>query len=300
MLDKNIKIAVLMGGLSDEREVSFETGRNVVKSLKDGGYLNVFEIDMGRDVAEVLKNITPDVVFNALHGNYGEDGDIQGVLEILGIPYTGSKVTASALGMDKVLTKTIMQAIGIPVASGIIFNMENGIDETVKYPFFLKDAVNGSSCGVWKIKSESELENIRKKLDSHKRYIAENCFVGREIQVAVLNGKVIGDVEIVPAGEFYDYEAKYLSDKTKYIIDPVYNEEIKEKLFEDSEKLYSFMGCKGAVRIDYMVNDTSYIALEINTLPGMTSHSLLPMICKGKGISYLRLVEMLIEEALSI
>ncbi len=297
-LDKETKIAVLAGGMSEEREVSLESGGMIRDALVNGGYRKVSFVDAGFDLDKKLRELSPDVVVNGLHGTYGEDGIVQGLLEMLRIPYTGSGVTASAVGMDKIISRAIMKDAGIKMAEGLVLKIKDDLLPPFDFPLVLKDPVNGSSKGVYIIKSLEEWNSTVKTLKKDVLFLCEKYFKGREINVAVLGGEVLGDVEIIPANEFYDYESKYLSDKTKYIVDPDYSEDIAREIWQASLRIHSILGCKGVTRSDFMVSDTDYVMLEINTLPGMTSHSLVPMIAEKRGISYLRLVEMVIEEAL--
>ncbi len=296
-LSKTTKIAVLKGGFSDEREVSLETGKMVATALKENGYNEVEEIDVQKNIYEILKEKNPEVIFNALHGTFGEDGKIQGVFELLEIPYTGSGVLGSAVGMNKISARIFMQALGISVASGEIAKLSDNLK--TKMPFVVKEPENGSSRGVFIIKNEKDLENAKKQVGLEKTVLIEKFFKGREINVAVLNGKVLGDVEIIPKNEFYDFNAKYESNETKYIVSPKYSENVKKEIFNAAEKMHNYLNCKGVTRSDFIVFEEDYIMLEINTLPGMTGHSLVPMIAKKEGVSYIKLIELLLEEALN-
>jgi len=297
-LHKNLKIAVLAGGMSDEREVSLESGEMIEAALVKGGYKNVSFIDVDHQVDRKLREINPEVVVNGLHGTYGEDGKIQGLLEMMNIPYTGSGVTASAAGMDKIISKAIMRYLNIKTALDCTVTISENIEPPFEFPLVLKDPNNGSSRGVYILKSKKEWSSKIKELENGSIFLCEKYFKGREINVAVLDGQVIGDVEIIPANEFYDYESKYKSDKTQYIVDPDYCENVSREIWSAALKLHQMTGCRGVTRSDFLVNGSDYVMLEINTLPGMTSHSLVPMIAGKRGISYLKLIEILIEEAL--
>ena len=297
-LDKNMKIAVIAGGMSDEREVSLVTGNMIYKTLCEGGYTCVKFIDVGFDLSEKLREFDPDVVVNGLHGRYGEDGTVQGLLEMMKIPYTNSGVTASAVGMDKLICRAVMKDCGIKVAEGKTVEAAADIEKPFDFPFVVKDPVNGSSRGVYIVKDEKEWQEAKKELKEGKRYLCEKFFKGREVNVAVLQNKVLGDVEITPANEFYDYDAKYNSDRTIYTVHPDISETAREKISEAALKLHVALGCKGVTRSDFIVNGNDYIMLEINTLPGMTGHSLVPMIAKYRGIGYLELIETIISECL--
>ncbi|MGI6394821.1 MAG: D-alanine--D-alanine ligase [bacterium] len=297
-LNSQTKIAVIAGGMSDERSVSLETGRMVHKALIDGGYINALFIDVGFDLDLKLRELAPDVVFNGLHGEFGEDGVVQGLLEMVKIPYTNSGVTASATGMDKIICRSVMKDLGIKVAEGAVFKAGENEELPLLPPFVVKDPLNGSSRGVYIVKNVDEWRETLSKLKKEKKYLCEKFFNGREINVAVLMDEVLGDVEIVPANEFYDFESKYESDKTKYIVSPDYSEKVSKEIWKAALSLHTTLGCKGVTRSDFMVSGDDYIMLEINTLPGMTSHSLVPMIAGSRGLSYLGLIEFLIKEAM--
>jgi len=297
-LTKGTRIAVVMGGLSDERDISLQTGTLVAGALEKGGYRQVTRIDMGRDIDAVLRKLRPDVVFNALHGTYGEDGRIQGLLDILGIPYTGSGVAASAVGMNKILTKMVMRRIGIPVANDLVVAASEGLAAPMPYPFVFKDPENGSSKGVFIVRNAAQWRAALKKV-AGRRMLVEEYVKGREITVAILGDKVLGDVEVIPGRSFYDYEAKYFDDRTRYVPDPAYDEAAKRALRREALALHRALGCRGATRCDFIVAPDRHVMLEINTLPGMTSHSLVPMAAARRGISYLGLIERLLAEALA-
>lgn len=298
-LSKETKIAVVMGGLSDEREISLFSGELVLKALSDNGYSNAYKLDAGRDIDIKLREQRPDVIFNALHGTYGEDGRVQGLFDLIGIPYTGSGVAASAVGMNKILSKMVMEKIGISAAKGYFVTSAEGLKPWISYPLVLKESENGSSRGVYIVKTEADWAEAMNKTGAGKKMLVEQYFKGREINVAVLDNKVIGDVEIIPATEFYDYDAKYFRDDTKYIVAPELNPEIRRVIQKAALDFHIALGCRGATRSDFIVRDDSYIMLEINTLPGMTSHSLVPMIAANIGITYIELIEKLLSEALA-
>lgn len=298
-LDKKIKIAVIAGGMSDERSVSLETGKMMFESLISGGYKNTMFVDVDFNLDKVLRKMNPEVVVNGLHGRYGEDGTVQGLLEMLQIPYTNSGVGASAFGMDKFVSRAVMKELGIRTAEGKCVTVSDNIKEPYEYPFVIKDPVNGSSRGVFIVHNSDDWKKTLNEITEGKTYLCERYFKGREINVAVLNNEVLGDVEIIPANDFYDFESKYESDDTKYVVNPDYSERVSRLIWKASLDIHNALGCKGVTRSDFIVNEDEYIMLEINTLPGMTSHSLVPMIARKRGISYLGLIEMLIEEALS-
>lgn len=297
-LTKNTRIAVMMGGLSDEREISLQSGGLIADALVKGGYTAVTKVDMGRDIDTVLRNLKPEVVFNALHGTWGEDGRIQGLLDILGVPYTGSGVAASAVGMNKILTKMVMRRLGIPAADDLTVTAVSGMAAPMPYPFVFKDPLNGSSHGVFIVRDEAGWRDALAQTVG-KRMLVEEYVKGREITVAVFGDAVLGDVEIVPAKEFYDYEAKYFDDHTRYIADPDYDPTMREEMRREALDLHRALGCRGTTRSDFIVTPSRHIMLEINTLPGMTGHSLVPMAAARRGIDYLGLIERLLEEALT-
>ncbi len=298
-LTKNTRIAVMMGGLSDEREISLQSGGLIADALVKGGYTAVTKVDMGRDIDTVLRTLKPTVVFNALHGTWGEDGRIQGLLDILGIPYTGSGVAASAVGMNKILTKMVMRRLGIPAADDMVVETTVGMAAPMPYPFVFKDPENGSSHGVFIVRDPLEWHAALTQVAVGKRMLVEEYVKGREITVAVFGDTVLGDVEIVPVKDFYDYEAKYFDEKTRYIADPDYDPAMREAMRREALDLHRALGCRGTTRSDFIVTPSRHIMLEINTLPGMTGHSLVPMAAARRGIDYLGLIERLLEEALT-
>jgi len=298
-LDKNMRIAIIAGGMSDERSVSLETGKMMYDSVINGGYKNTQFIDVDFNLDIVLRKFEPDVVINGLHGKYGEDGTVQGLLEMLQIPYTNSGVSASAFGMDKFVARAVMKELGIKIAEGTCLTIDSSIKSPFDFPLVLKDPVNGSSRGVYVINNEKEWEEAVSEINEGRIFLCEKFFKGREINVAVLNDQILGDVEIIPANEFYDFESKYESDATKYVTNPDYSSRVCTEIWNASLKLHKTLGCQGVTRSDFIVSGDDYIMLEINTLPGMTAHSLVPMIAKENGINYLGLIEKLIEEAIS-
>ncbi|QWR78892.1 D-alanine--D-alanine ligase [Candidatus Magnetomonas plexicatena] len=298
-------IAVLMGGVSSERAISLKSGAAVCEALRNGGY-NFHEVDAMSDVAEKLRGLSPDVVFIALHGGFGENGGIQGLLDVMGYPYTGSGVLASALAMDKGMSKRIFISAGLSVPPYVIFRQEELDDILTRMPIDLplvvKPSAEGSSVGVCLIKNKDELKQASSRCFSYGNVsIIEKFIGGKEIHTAVLNGRVLGAVEVRPKGEIYDYEAKYLSVETRYILPPELTPNQYEKLSEVSLKAYEAVGCSGIARIDtiYELQTDTVFVLEVNTLPGMTETSLVPKIAKNAGLSFLELIEEMLIEAIN-
>jgi D-alanine-D-alanine ligase len=297
------KVAVLHGGRSSEREVSLKTGAACAEALASRG-LDVTLVDVGLDVAERLRGCGAEVAFVALHGRYGEDGAVQGLLESLAIPYTGSGVLASAVGMDKVLSKLLFKSLGLPVADYRVFPPEqaasiHGKDFPFTYPVVVKPAGEGSSVGVSLVKEPSHLAAACVEAARWKgQVIVEKYVKGKEVQVAVLDGRAMGVIEVVPANEFYDYAAKYTAGTTQYFYPARLSEADTHRLMEAAEVAHRGLGCAGVTRTDFILapDGTAYI-LEVNTLPGMTASSLVPKIAAGNGIPFPELCERLLDGA---
>ncbi|MGZ6078696.1 MAG: D-alanine--D-alanine ligase [Myxococcaceae bacterium] len=295
---KNRRIGVLMGGLSVEREVSFRTGAGVAAALRSLGY-TVVELDVQKDVAERLRAERIDVAFIALHGRYGEDGCIQGLLESMFIPYTGSGVLASSVGMEKVFAKQVFLAHSIPTPAYRSFDSAEqalaGV-ESLPFPFpvVVKPSREGSSVGVHICHSDdaypAAVEDAAKLAGS---ILVEQFVKGREVQGAVLDDASLGAIEIVPAHEFYDYEAKYTAGSgTKYLFPAPLPSDQYARVNEVCLAAHRALGCRGATRSDVIVTpDGGVQLLELNTIPGMTPTSLLPKIAAGRGIDYPQLCE---------
>ncbi len=298
------KIGVLMGGLSAEREVSLKSGDAILKALKDMGY-NAAGIDVGRDLADGLKQEKVEFAFIALHGRYGEDGAVQGMLEITGIPYTGSGIAASALGMNKVFSKKIFEFHKLPVGQYMILEKKDlkdwkGKAGSLEFPVVVKPVSEGSSVGVSIV---SEEKGLKDAFDLAFKYgneiIIEKYIKGREIQVGILGKRPLGAIEIIPKRQFYDYEAKYTPNMSEHIFPARLPEQVYNEVLELGLKAHRVLGCKGYSRVDLIIDsDNRPFLLEVNTLPGMTNVSLLPEIAKGVGIDFNRLVEMILMEAL--
>ena len=290
------RIGVLMGGTSAEREVSLRSGSAIYKALQGLGY-NVIAIDAGPDICNALNREKVELAFLALHGGCGENGSIQGLLEVLEIRYTGSGVLASALAMDKEASKKIFLYHRIPVPPFVTLGREQGA-ESVRFdlPWVVKPAAEGSSVGVSIVREKKIFdEALAQAFSFGPRTIVEKYIDGKEIHIGILNGKVLGGVEVRPSLEFYSYEAKYTSGLTAYILPP----EIDDKTYGEAKttalSAHSALGCKGASRVDLRIDrEGNPYVLEVNTIPGMTETSLLPKIAGLAGYDFPRLIEEII------
>ena len=303
---KTKKIIVLCGGWNSEREVSLRSGEGVYQALIKLGY-NAEKVDFSHQIFEDLKRIKPDIVFNALHGQYGEDGRIQGVLDILEIPYTHSGLIASAICMDKILTRKICSLENIASPKYKILN--KGEDEENKQkifeigkPFVIKPINEGSSVGVEIILPNSKFDFSEFKWQYGDQMILENYLAGQEIHVAIMDGKALGAIEVRPHGLFYDYNCKYTAGMTDYIMPAEISAEKYAEVLKLSEACYKAIGCRGISRVDFILNnknfgDNLFHLLEINTHPGFTPTSLVPKIAKHVGIQFEDIVEFLIKTA---
>jgi D-alanine-D-alanine ligase len=295
---KNKHVALLIGGMSAEREVSLMSGKGVEKALNELGY-QVTTIDVGRDVAKKLEQAKPDVAFVCLHGSYGEDGCIQGLLEIMGIPYTHSGVMASSIAMNKLYTKYIGKDAGLLFANHQICTPEEIRDGkiTIPRPFVIKPISEGSSVATFVVKEGDELpdyEDIKK----YKKFLVEEFIIGTELSVAVIDSKPLGVIELKPKQGFYDYKNKYSAGTTDYVMPANIEKSLYEETMESSYKLHKALGCRGLTRSDVILSENGKLYfLEINTHPGFTEFSLAPKIAKYAGISYKELVEYLVENA---
>ena len=287
------RIAVLCGGKSAEREVSLKTGTAVVAALQNRGY-ETHRVDAVSDLTGQLSRLKPDAAFVALHGRWGEDGTIQGLLEMLSIPYTGSGVLASALAMDKVLTKVVLRAAGIPTPDFQRLDPST-VDCTVELepPLVVKPNREGSTVGVTVVRRVEELAGALAAAFGHgTEALAEVFVAGREVTVGFLDGAPLPVVEIVPEGGFYDYEAKYTPGRTRYLCPAPLGDELMARVSEVAEAANRALGCSGSSRVDLIVDDegTPWV-LEVNTIPGMTPTSLLPKAAAAAGIGFDELVE---------
>lgn len=298
-------VAVLMGGWSNERPVSLKTGAECAGALRRAGY-QVTEVDVGRDVATVLAGLRPDVAFNALHGPFGESGMIQGVLELLEIPYTHSGVLASALAMDKHQAKIAFKAAGIPVTDHVIVSRsEAGRAHVMPPPYVIKPIADGSSFGVFIVKagtSHPPQEILREDWNGGELVMVERYIPGRELTCAVMGDVALGVTEIVTDLSFYNYEAKYAKGGSVHIIPAHLQPKIYDKVQKFSLAAHAALGCRGVTRADFRYNDAAgedgeLVCLEINTQPGMTETSLVPEQALHAGHSFEELVSWMVEDA---
>ena len=299
-MDHGEEIAVLMGGRSSEREISLKSGGAVLEALRRRGYKAV-KVDIGED-ADILLSSTYDRAFIALHGCPGEDGTIQGMLEILGIPYTGSGVLASAATMDKVFAKKIMISEGINTPAFEVFRevpeKGNPIRLKLDFPVIVKPAAEGSTVGVTRVDKGEELHGaVEMALGYGDKVLVERFIDGREVAVSVIDGAPLPIVEVVPKNDFYDFEAKYTKGMTEYLVPADIETELSERISLTAVKVYEIFGCRGAARADFIIRDGIPYVLEINTIPGMTETSLLPKAAKAAGIGFDELVERILEGA---
>ncbi|WP_109079901.1 D-alanine--D-alanine ligase [Aggregatibacter aphrophilus] len=300
---KQEKIAVLLGGTSAEREVSLNSGNAVLEALRKQGY-DAHPIDPKTFPVATLKEQGFDRVFNILHGRGGEDGTMQGLLEQIGLPYTGCGVMASALTMDKMRTKMLWKAFGLPVAEMEIVTTENRVNlnpmavvKKLGLPLMVKPSLEGSSVGLTKVKTVEELESaVDFALKFDRTVLIEEWLAGDEFTVPVLDGEVLPSIKIVPEGEFYDYDAKYISDNTQYFCPAGLTEAREQELRRLVKQAYDVVGCRGWSRIDVMADaEGKFRLVEVNTNPGMTSHSLFPKSAATVGYSFKQLVEKILE-----
>jgi D-alanine-D-alanine ligase len=305
LITKESKIAVLLGGLSGEREVSLKTGRAALLALERLGYRNVHEIDVGADIAKVLLAKEIEVAYIALHGKYGEDGCIQGLLEMMKIPYTGCGVLASAMCMNKIISKKLCQQAAIPLPDFIVLEKQNWADSRAiptlpfPYPVVVKPSSEGSSLGVSIVKDQEQIIPALEGAFSYDRFVLiEQYIAGRELSVGVVDHQPLGVVEIIPALEFYSYQAKYQDKSTRYICPAQISPETEAALKRYAEAAHRLMYCEGGTRVDFLLDAAGRIFfLEVNTLPGMTEASLLPKIAASRGMGFDALVENILQSA---
>ncbi len=286
------RIAVLMGGMSTERPISLKSGKAVLQALLDTGW-DAVGIDVGPDLARRLVDERIDVCWLALHGQFGEDGCVQGLLEILRIPYTGSSVQASAAAMDKITTKRLLGDSGIPMPADWTWSAGDPLPDDVVYPVVAKTPQGGSTLGIQIADDEADLEKALvelRELDS--RVLLEEKIEGLEITVAVLDGQALPAVEIVPDSGFFDFEAKYTKGRTDYIVPARISSETLRAAQRHALVAWERLGLSGIVRADFIVaDDGTPVFLEVNTIPGMTATSLSPMAANAVGIGFEALVD---------
>ncbi|MHB1377583.1 MAG: D-alanine--D-alanine ligase [Candidatus Humimicrobiaceae bacterium] len=300
----DIKVGVICGGISSEREISLKTGEGIFNALKNSGY-NAEYIDFKGDNISVFKNI--DIAFLALHGKYGEDGTVQGVLELLKVPYTGSGILASSLAIDKIFAKKIFafEKISTPSYIGLNLNgsinieeIKNDVIKIIGYPLVVKPSREGSTIGITIIQDDSDLEDAINfaKIYDH-RILLEKFISGRQMTVSLIGDKptALPLIEIRPKSGFYDFKSKYTAGLTEYITPAVIESNLSENIKELAVKTHNCLGCYGISRVDLILDDNNKpFILEINTMPGMTATSLVPKAAAAAGISFERLVEIIL------
>ncbi|MDP3868509.1 D-alanine--D-alanine ligase [Phenylobacterium sp.] len=295
-------VALLLGGLSSERDVSLVSGRACGDALERLG-AKVSRVDAGRDLAQVLTRLKPDVCFNALHGAWGEDGCVQGVLETLNLPYTHSGVLASALAMDKAKSKAVLAAAGVTVPGGGLFNrFEAAAEHVMPPPYVVKPNAEGSSVGVFIVldgANRPPQEIVSPEWTFGEEVMIEPYIRGKELAVAVMDGKALTVTDIVPRSGFYDYEAKYGDGGSEHILPAQIPLKTLEKAMELAERAHAALGCRGVTRSDLRYDDINdiLVLLEVNTQPGMTPTSLVPEQAAMKGVDFDNLVLWITEDA---
>jgi D-alanine-D-alanine ligase len=295
-------VAILLGGLSSEREVSLVSGRECGDALERLG-AKVSRVDAGRDLAQVLAKLKPDVCFNALHGEWGEDGAVQGVLETLALPYTHSGVLASALAMDKAKSKAVMAAAGVTVPGGGLYNrLQAAADHVMPPPYVVKPNAEGSSVGVFLVfegANRPPQELAAPSWTYGEEVMIEPYIRGKELAVAVMDGRALTVTDIIPRSTFYDYEAKYAEGGSQHVVPADLPAHVTEKAMLMAEKAHAALGCRGVTRSDLRYDDINdiLVLLEVNTQPGMTPTSLVPEQAAMKGVDFDQLVLWITEDA---
>jgi D-alanine-D-alanine ligase len=296
-------VAVLMGGWSAEREISLRSGKACGDALEAKGY-RITRVDVERNVAEVLARLKPDVAFNVLHGRPGEDGTIQGILEILRIPYTHSGVLASALAMDKPAAKIVMAAAGVPVPEGMVVSREAAAKaHVIKPPYVIKPPAEGSSVGVFIVHADHAhppQELSRSDWPYGERVLVERYVAGLELTCAVMGEEALGVIEIEPTTRFYDYESKYAPGGSRHILPARISPNIYQRARNLALTAHRALGCRGVSRADFRFDsrsDGDLVCLEVNTQPGMTEMSLVPELAAHAGLSFGELVKWIVEDA---
>ncbi len=297
------KILVLCGGISKERSISLDTGKQVANELKKNKY-NVITCEPDHTLLKNIKGFKPDTIFNALHGQFGEDGYIQTILETQKIPYTHSGVIASSIAMDKEISKKIFIKNKILTPKYIKYDYKKNkkniikiIEKKLKFPVVIKPINEGSSVHVYICTKKNLIKHLQ-ILRTYNQILIEEFIPGREIQVAIMGNKILGTIELEPKRKFYDYEAKYNSNaKTKHIIPVKLSKNDLNKIEKITSKAHQIIGCRGVTRSDFKFYQGKFYLLEINTQPGMTKLSLVPEIANYIGISFIKLIEWILKDA---
>ena len=299
------KILIISGGISKEREISLNSGKEVAKELKKNGYkIKIVEPDF--KLLDTISIFKPNIIFNALHGQYGEDGYIQTILETTGIPYTHSGVISSAIAMNKVLSKKIFIQNNILTPKYFLYSFNKSkseiirlVEKNLRFPVVIKPINEGSSVNVFICDKKNIIKNL-KSLQNYKKIMIEEYIAGREIQAAIIGKKKLGAIELKPKRQFYDYKAKYNSKaKTEHIIPINLSSNNYKKLMNLTLKAHNLIGCEGVTRSDFKFYKGKFYLLEINTQPGMTSLSLVPEIAAFHGITFIKLIELILKNAKS-
>jgi len=299
-------VAVLMGGWSAEREVSLRSGKACADALERAGGYRVSRVDVTRDIAATLRQLKPDAALNVLHGRPGEDGTLQGLLEIAGIPYSHSGVLASALAMQKDMAKSILRAAGVPVPEGrVVARRDAAKRHLLPPPYVIKPLAEGSSVGVFIVREDMAhppQELTRDDWAFGETVLVEPYIAGKELTCAVMGDKALGVIEIVPAVKFYDYEAKYAPGGSKHLLPAPVAPEVYEECRRLSLAAHRALGCRGVTRADFRFDDSrpgvsGLVCLEVNTQPGMTTTSLVPELAAHAGMSFEELARWMVEDA---
>lgn len=285
-----MRIAVLMGGISSEREISLKTGKAVLEALKNNGY-DAFSIELNENnMIDALRENEYELAFIALHGEYGEDGRIQAVLDIMGKKYTGSGFIASAVSIDKDITKRVLMSEGITMPKSY-----KNISDIQSYPVVIKPATEGSSIGLYICENIDNLKNALEKLKD-KKVIMEEYIKGEELTIGVLDGEALGVLKIKPKSGIYDYKSKYTKGETEFEVPAQIPEKIYNEAMKISEKIYETLGLEGGIRVDMILSENKLYFLEVNTIPGMTETSLLPRMAGLKGYDFDVFVKKMVEK----